>query len=198
MGLGRPGLTRACLLPPGRVIAPKKARVVQQRKLKKVSGSVRGVRDGACGRSAPWNRNGASGLSLEPAEVGAGTAGVAGNEAGAGRGRERERGRERARIGGLWPEGSRDEVWIRGWILENPDSEPHSGGQPMAREVRKAGNRRLKETFGARPGRRKCSTRIKLLWWFLCSNGTREGRGDGMGSELKTPALHEGSDGGES
>lgn len=82
VGLGRPDLTRVCL-PPGRVIAPKKARIVQQRKLKKVSGGVRGARDGAW-RSAPWNRNGANGLSLEPAEVGAG------NEPGAGRGRERE------------------------------------------------------------------------------------------------------------
>lgn len=37
-GLGLPGLTRAHLFP-GRVIAPKKARIVQQQKLKKVSGA---------------------------------------------------------------------------------------------------------------------------------------------------------------
>ena len=39
---GLPGLTRVRLFP-GRVIAPKKARIVQQRKLKKVSGGVRGA-----------------------------------------------------------------------------------------------------------------------------------------------------------
>lgn len=40
------GLTRARRLSPGRAIAPKKARIVQQRKLQKVSGGVRGARDG--------------------------------------------------------------------------------------------------------------------------------------------------------
>lgn len=48
VGPGLPDLMRAPLSP-GRVIAPKKARVVQQRKLKKVSGDVRGARDGVRG-----------------------------------------------------------------------------------------------------------------------------------------------------
>lgn len=43
---GLSGLTRV-RLSPGRVIAPKKAHIVQQQKLKKVSEGVRGARDEA-------------------------------------------------------------------------------------------------------------------------------------------------------
>ena len=44
----------------GRVIAPKKARIVQQRKLKKVSGSLRAAREGA------WKPVGGGGWYLGP------------------------------------------------------------------------------------------------------------------------------------
>lgn len=60
-----PGLTRAPLSP-GRVIAPKKARIVQQQKLKKVSGACR-----ARGMDLGGERGGSEmeyGASGEPGE----------------------------------------------------------------------------------------------------------------------------------
>lgn len=55
VGPGLPGLTRV-RHSPGRVIAPKKARIVQQRKLKKVSRGGRGAELGGKRGSGAWRQ----------------------------------------------------------------------------------------------------------------------------------------------